>query len=388
MMAVMKPYSGLFACLLLAAVSDAVADISYTQRIQVDAAGGMSMFASEGEVQTWISGDKSRSDSRMTMKSKLMGMMAGSGETGSIVRLDKSLTWNLFPQERKYAEMTFAQARAQLAQARQAMQQSPAGGGGALPVSAEGCQWTEGKLEVEHAAGREQVAGIDTGKHVIKLRQSCTDPQSGNTCDITWLMETWLAEQVPAEQEVRAFRENFAVAMGLDDVSRQVEGPAQGLLSMFATNWGEVVDEFEKMKGYPLRTVMQMGIGGEQCTTASGQPIALDDMWANASTAAYNAAVDQAGVEAGNAVGQAAGESLGGSIAGSIGGAAVGAAAGKLIGGLTGMFKQSEAPPAPATKTAPGAQVTAFRIATEVVQWSESAVAPDLFEVPAGWVKQ
>jgi hypothetical protein len=376
--------------LLTAFAPSALADISYTQRINVDAAGGMSLFASEGEIQTQISGEKSRSDSRMTMKSKLVGMFAGSGESGSIVRLDKSLIWNLSPADQQYSELTFAQAAAQLAQARQAMQQSQAGGGAGLPVSAEGCQWTEGKLEVEHPGDEELIAGIPATRHIIRMRQTCTDPQTNKACDITWLMETWQAAQVPAEQEVRKFREGFATAMGLDDVSRQVEGPAQGLLAMFATNWDDVVDEFGKMQGYPLRTVMQMGIGGEQCTTASGQPIALDEMWADASTAAYNAAVDQAGSEAGYAVGEAAGESLGGSIAGSIGGAAVGAAAGKLIGGLTGMFKQAPAEEKPAARPAStaGAQVTAFRISTEVTQWSDASIAADRFEVPSNWRKQ
>ena len=374
--------------LLMAAVPAALADISYTQRIEVDAAGGMSMFASEGEILTQVSGDKSRSDSQMTMKSKLAGMVAG-GDTGSIVRLDKALTWNLFPDDREYTELTIAQMKAQLAEARKAMQQSGSGGAG-LPVSAEGCEWSEGKVEVDHPGDTAQIAGIDAEKHIIRMRQSCTDPQTNKTCDITWLMEAWLAEKVPAEQEVRNFRDKFATAMGLDDIGRQVDGPAQGLLAMFASNWGEVVGEFEKMQGYPLRSILQMGIGGEQCTTASGQPIALDGMWADASTAAYNAAVDQAGYETGNAIGQAAGESLGGSVAGSIGGAAVGAAAGKLIGGLTGMFKQAPAEQKPAAKPANTAnsQITVFRVSTEVTQWSDASIPSDRFDLPAGWTKK
>lgn len=380
--------STLAAALLLAAIPVVQADISYTQRIVVEAAGGMSMFASEGEVLTQISGDKSRSDSQMTMKSKLMGMFAGSGETGNIVRLDKALTWNLLPEERQYSELTFAQAKAKLAEARKAMEQSQSGGTG-LPVSAEGCQWSEGELEVEHFKDKERVAGIKTKKHIISMEQSCTDPQTNKTCEITWLMETWLARDVPAEQEVLAFRDGYARAMGLDDVARQVEGPGQSLLAMFASNWEDVIDELEKMKGYPLRTVMQMSIGGEQCTTASGQPIALDEIWSEASTAAYNAAVDQAGSEAGTAVGEAAGESLGDSIAGSIGGAAVGAAAGKLIGGLTGMFKKSEEPAAaPAAPASADQQVTAFRISTEVTHWSDASIPAERFEVPAGWTRR
>ena len=41
----------------------------------------------------------------------------------------------------------------------------------------------------------------------------------------------------------------------------------------------EVVAEVAKLEGFPMRTVMQMDIGGEQCTTASGQPITSDEAW-------------------------------------------------------------------------------------------------------------
>jgi len=387
----MKTSSLMAATLLLAVAPSALSDISYAQRIQVEAAGGMSMFASEGDVLTQVSGDKARTESTMKMKSRLMGAFAGGGNTANIVRLDKALTWNLLPDKKQYSEMTFAALKAQMEEARLAMQKSQASGNGgaALPVSAEGCEWTDGNLEVEHPGGTEKVAGIKTKKHIIRMRQSCTDPESGKTCDITWLMETWLAKKVPAEKEVRKFREAYATAMGLDGVMGQVEGPGQGLLAMFANNWDEVVDEFEKMKGYPLRTAMQMGIGGEQCTTASGQPIAMDKMWADASTAAYNSALDQAGYEAGGAMGRAAGESLGNSVAGSIGGAAVGAAAGELIGGLTSMFKKKKTvePEPPPPVDAAGQQVTVFRITTEVTDWSEITIPAERFDEPMGWKK-
>jgi hypothetical protein len=384
----MKASSLIAATLLLAVAPSVLSDISYAQRIKVEAAGGMSIFASEGDMLTQISGDKSRTESTMKMKSRLMGAFAGGGNTANIVRLDKALTWNLLPDKKQYSEMTFAALKAQMEEARKAMQKSQANGA-ALPVSAEGCEWTDGNLEVEHPGGTEKVAGIKTKKHIIRMRQSCTDPESGKTCDITWLMETWLAKKVPAEKEARKFREAYATAMGLDGVMGQVEGPGQGLLAMFANNWDEVVDEFEKMKGYPLRTAMQMGIGGEQCTTASGQPIAMDKIWADASTAAYNSALDQAGYEAGSAMGRAAGESLGNSVAGSIGGAAVGAAASELIGGLTSMFKKKktvEAEPPPPVATA-DQQVTVFRITTEVIDWSEITIPAERFDEPVGWKK-
>jgi hypothetical protein len=372
---------------LLAAVP-AVADLSYSQKITVEGAGSMSMFASEGKVITHIAQDKSRSESQMEMKSRLARMAAGSGNTGNIIRLDKALSWNLLLDKEQYSEMSFAEARAQMAKAMDAMEES---GGSALPVSEEGCQWSDSELEVEKAGDKEKIAGIKTRKHVIRMRQSCTDPKSGKSCDMTWVMETWLAKKVPAEKEVRRFQEQYAKAMGLGDAAHQVQGPAQAILGMFGDNWEEVVDELDDIQGYPLRTVMQMGMGGEQCTTASGDPIAMDDIWADASTSAYNAALNQAGYEATSAAGRAVGESIGGSIAGSIGGAAVGAAAGELIGGFTGMFKKDKKETKPAEPAQPlsegDRQVTLFRITTEVTDWSEVTIPQERFEIPAGWKK-
>lgn len=386
----MKPSKAPVTVFLLAAIP-AMADISYSQKISVEASGGMSTFSSEGETVTQLSGDRTRTDSQIKMQSRLASMAMGSGNTGTIVRLDKALTWSLNPDKKQYSEVTFAQAREQLQESMAAMETS--GGGAALPVSEEGCTWGEADLEVEKPGDREKIAGIKSYKHVIRLRQSCTDPDTGKTCDMTWVMESWLAKKVPAEDEVLEFQRKYSKAMGLGDAAHQVRGPAQALVGMFGENWEALVDEVEDIKGYPLRTVMQLGMGGEQCTTSSGNPIAMDDLWADASTSAYNAALDQAGYEAGSAVGRAAGESLGGSVAGNIGGAAIGAAAGELIGGLGGMFKkkkpsQEKQEQANSAKVSDGnRQVTLFRITTEVTKWSEISIPEERFEEPVGWKK-
>ena len=121
--------------------------------------------------------------------------------------------------------MTFVQARKQLEEAAEAMKNNQAqqGSGGALPVSAEACQWSEADLEVEHPKEKEKVAGIKTKKHIIRLRQSCTEPETKKTCDITWVMETWLARKVPAEKEARKFQAAYAEAMGMDELASQIQ---------------------------------------------------------------------------------------------------------------------------------------------------------------------
>ena len=366
----------------------AIADVSYSQKITVDAAGGMSMFGSEGNVLTQISGDRSRSESNMKMKSSVARMVAGSGRSTTIVRVDRELTWQLDSEAERYSEMSFAQSRAQLKKAKDSMEKN---GGGQLPVSEEGCQWSEAKIDVEHPKGSEQVANIKTKRHIIRLEQSCTDPESGNTCDVTWLMETWLAKKVPGEKEAMAFRDAYASGLGLDGTLSQVGGPAQGLLAMYGGNWDEVMDEFDKMKGYPLKMALQLGMGGAQCKTTSGQPISMDKTWSDASTAMYDNAL--------NSMNDSVTNSIGNTIAGSLGGGKAGAAAGRLVKGLGGMFgnksKEQPAEPEPQPEAAPpqgdmegNEQVTLFRVTTEMTNWSEVTIPTDRFDIPPGWKRQ
>lgn len=132
-----------------------------------------------------------------------------------------------------------------------------------------------------------------------------------------------------------------------------------------------------------------MSLGGEKCTTASGEPIAEDGIWSDMSDASYNAAIAQTGAEAGTAVGDATTEALGDTVTGRIGGAAVGAAASKLIGGLTGMFSKKPETTRSSRQEAPQVveQVTVFRITSEVTSWSESSIPEERFKEPAGWKK-
>jgi hypothetical protein len=373
---------------LMLAPAISLADISYIQKIDVQASGGMSVFESSGEVLTQISGDRSRTESDIAMKSTLLGMFGNSGKSGSIVRLDKGLSWTLQPEEQTYREMTFAEVRAQIADSEDAAENLSSSQESSLPVSDSSCSWSQPQVKVEKPGEKSRVASIRTRKHVVRVEQTCSMPESGRACDVSWVVESWMAKRVPAEKEARAFRESYQEALALGELSQPTHGPGHALISMFADNWDEVAEELGKIEGYPLKTIMQMEIGGEQCTTQSGQPIAMDSIWGDASTAAYNAAVDSTGGAVGSATGQAAAEALGEGVGANVGGAAIGAATNEIIGGLTGMFRKEKKPePQPAPAQASPGKVTVFKISNEVTSWTEATIPAERFEEPAGWKK-
>ena len=162
----MKSIPTAFACLSLGISCCAVADVTFTESLTVHAAGGMSMFKSSGESTTYVSGQRARTDSTMSMNSKFMDSFTGDGKSGDITLLDQDLNIRLLPEKKQFYVMSFAESRARLQRSMEAMQAAQPSVG-ILPVSARNCQWTEGNLLVDHPSGSEKIAGISANKHVI-----------------------------------------------------------------------------------------------------------------------------------------------------------------------------------------------------------------------------
>ena len=185
------------------------------------------------------------------------------------------------------------------------------------------------------------------------------------------------------------FHRGMARAMGGDEELGMVQAQARGLVAMFKNGWEDVLKESGKMEGYPVKTVMSLEMGGESCTTGSGQPIAMDDVWSEAADAGANAAAYSAAAHAGSAAGTQAAQSVGGGVGGSIAGSAVGAASRDLISGAFKKFRKKKKKDEPAVQAANPASGTVklFEITTELTGVDENDVPDNVFVVPAGWEK-
>ncbi len=358
-------------------------DVTLQQNVTVEAGGGMSVMNSTGTVTTAFSGNQGRTENSMEMASKLMKKFAKNLNTATIVLLDDEKMLNLMPEEQKYSEVTFEQMRQKMQQGMAQMEEMQGGG---LPVSEEECEWSEPVVDVQKTRNSEKFAGIKARQTIITATQSCTVPDTGKSCDMEWALEYWNARKVPGEDEARAFQEGMAKAMGGDELLALAKVNTQGLLGMFKGGWEEVLSESGDLKGYPVKTVMSLAMGGEQCTTPGGQPIAMDDIWSQAGNAAVDAAAGTAASHAGSAVGQKAGEAVGDRSVVRFR-VSHGAASQKLIGGALGKFrnrKKDKEPKAEAANPATGS-VTLFKVTTELTGISDKDIADNQFQVPEGW---
>ena len=394
-------YSGFITFLFALAASNAFADITMQQSMSVEAGGFMSMLASQSTVTTSIAGDKSRSETKMAPKSGFMGSLMKNLDTVSIMRLDKDLAWQLMPEKQKYSEMTFQQLREQIAEGmKQLEEMQQSGGAGALPVSEEECEWSDPEMDVIETGERKRFANVKAKQHIITVQETCTVPDSGQTCVLKWTMENWMAKKIPGGDEALEFREALAEKLGTEDMISGIQAMSRGLLSMFEEGWEEVMDEAGDLKGYPVKTVMQIEMGGESCSAMSGQPIAMDDLWSNAANAAADAATQTAGYHAGQKVAQETAEAMGDSVGGSIAGSAVGAASGEVISGFLKRFRKkkpkTEPQPVPSDMADTSIETQAnladgsvvlFRITSELTDINDHKIPLEQFEVPAGWKK-
>jgi hypothetical protein len=316
--------------------------------------------------------------------------------TATIVRLDEERMLSLAPEKKEYSEITFAELRAQMEKGMQQLEEMS--DQGSLPVSEGDCQWTPPEMEVKNTGEKQKFAGIKAEQTLISVSQTCNVPDTDKSCKMIWNLEYWNADRMPGGDEAAAFQKGMARAMGGDEVLGVAQTYTRGLLAMFKNGWDDVLKEGGNLEGYPVKTVMSLEMGGENCTTGTGQPIALDDVWGEAADAGKNAAISTAAGQAGSAVGSAATESMGNSVGGSIAGSAVGAASREIVGGMFNKLRKKKEKPEPVAEPAPSASsassapsasdsVVIFEIASELTGVSEKNVPDNLFVVPAGWKK-
>src|ERR1700749_2557081 len=105
--------------ILTLATGPARADITIERTTSVEGVGAMAFGHMSGTSKTTISGNKSRTDSDMKMKSKLVGFLARNavGPSAEIVLLDQDKLYHLNINKKEFTESSFEDMKARLQKA-------------------------------------------------------------------------------------------------------------------------------------------------------------------------------------------------------------------------------------------------------------------------------
>lgn len=344
------------------------ADVTVQQNVTVDGFGPMKFGAMDGKSATSISGDKARTEQQSQFRSKLLRALAkGSGvNTVRIVRLDAETIDEIDVARQQYSEETFQQFRDRANQALQgakgAQEQKDAPSG--APVDDSKCQWSPPKTEVKQTGEHAGIAGAEASRNIITVTTTCTDPNKGTSCDFVFLLDEWLASDIPGSAETRAFWQAYAQKLNLNGIlADNMQSASPAVFSRYQSGWGEALKQAGTLKGVPLKTSFSMQFGGSQCKDGSG-----------------GAANSGSGSTAGTTGAGSSSSGFPTSPSAAIGGAAL-----SLFNKMHKKDDQQQQQSA-AAPTAPG-MVSLFQMSVETTAISTSTVPASAFEIPAGYKK-
>ncbi|MEA3178840.1 MAG: hypothetical protein QOI59_2363 [Gammaproteobacteria bacterium] len=349
--------------ILTLATGVAQADITLERTTAVEGVGVMAFGNMSGTTRTTISGDKSRTDSDMKMKSKIVGFLARNavGPSAEIVRLDQDKLYHLNINKKEYTEMTFEQMHERLQKATDQMnstdeRKQPSA------VDQSKCEWLPARADFKKTGEKAQFAGYDSERVIITAAQPCKDTETGSICEVALVLDQWLSTGFTESAEVQKFYKAYAAKMGLDPASSQdVSQRAKALFSQYKGIWTEIAAKMQNVKGYPVKSSFTLALGGAQCKDPKAQ----------------QAQQSQDNSDSSNSPS---------------------AVAGAMVGKLGGLFHKKKddadapaaAPPAPAVTPValPPGDVALMTVSSQLVSVSTNGASPDAFTVPADFKKQ
>jgi hypothetical protein len=337
------------------------ADITLERTMSVEGVGAMAFGNMSGTSTTVISGDKSRTDSDIKMKSRIVGFLARNavGPSAEIILLDQDKLYHLNINKKQYTETTFEQMRAQLQKASDQMssadeKKQPSA------VDQSKCEWLPPKADVKKTGEKAQFAGYDSERVIITASQPCKDKDTGSICEVALVLDQWLSMGFAESAEAQRFYKAYAAKMGIDPSNSQdVSQRAKALFSQYKGIWTEIAAKMQNVKGYPVKTSFTLALGGAQCKNS------------NAEQAQQSQDNDSSSSPS----------------------ALAGAVAGKL-GGL--FHKKKDDADAPAAQPAPAVtpvalppgDVALMTVSSQLVSVSTNGASPDAFIVPADFKKE
>jgi hypothetical protein len=340
------------------------ADITVEQQISVGGFGPSKFGAMEGKSSTAISGDRARTEHQSQFTSRLLRALArgSSTDTVSIIRLDAERVDDIDTANKQYTETTFQEMRDATARAMQnaqnskpaAQQQAPSG----APVDDSQCEWSPARAELKQSGEHASFAGADASRATITVTQTCTDKTKGTSCDFVFVLDQWLASDIPGTVETREFWRKYAQKMNLSGaLAENMQMNSQAVFDRYKKGWGEALKQAGSLKGFPVKTVFAMQFGG---------PLCKDD-------------------SSGSSSGGSADNGGDSSSSSNVPTSPSSAVSGVAMGLFNKLHKKQDAPP-PAEAPPPG-MVQLFQMSTETVALRTDSIPAAVFEVPAGYKK-
>jgi hypothetical protein len=348
-----------------------LADASYKDTTQITGGSIMGMMKMAGV----LSSQARKADQPITSEVYVSGnRMARIRPDGAeIIDLDARTITHIDSVKHQYSTMTFEQMRQQMEQAQRDAEAK------VKEAKNDGQQQSAGQtpenvdmsfdVHVRQTGAAKQVSGLDTQESIMTMVMNAKDKNTQQTGTLAVTNDMWLASSTPVYDEVTAFNEKFAQAMGSAfGGNRSMQG-MQMLMGQpgAAKSMQEMAKEMSKLKGVPILQVMRMG------TTSNGEPLPA------ASEAPLPASTSPAMPTAGDVAQQTATSA----VASALGGFSMGGFGHKKKPATTAPAQPADS----GNKSAPADPSSSVLIesSTTLSDFSSAPVDASHFQVPAGY---
>jgi hypothetical protein len=263
-----RRFSQLIALACLTVVwTTAQADVTIKQKMSSKGLGGF--LDTEMTTEAMISGDKECENSEIKMGGKLMEMFGAPDEpvqTSTITRLDKDIVWEVMHAEETYSEEKLSDKKARMEQFKAAFgDEDMVSGDSSMVSGSDNVEWGPPKFSVESTGKSETIAGQKCDQSIVAMEMEGTHKETGEKVKMHLTMDMFLARDVAGLDEMQAFGARKAKALGEDET--QDQSPAFGMMEMlkeYNVDSDELLKQAEKLEGYPFRMTVEMRGEGAQ----------------------------------------------------------------------------------------------------------------------------
>jgi hypothetical protein len=249
------------------------ADVTVTQHVSTNGSGLLSLGAMDGTTETAIAGNRARIESNLHLKAGFLRMVARhAGESVQLVRLDEGLVDEVDVRKKSYSEATFEDYRATMKKANDDLQAARRQQSATTSMMDDStCDWQPAETTVRRSGDRASIAGIQGEQVAVRRTQACVDKTSGQRCNFTFQIEEWLAADIPGQREQGEFWKAYAKQLsGGEEMNSPGAQTANSIFSRYKGSWSDMTAKTSALKGYPLKTIVSMHVGGTGCE--SGRP--------------------------------------------------------------------------------------------------------------------
>jgi hypothetical protein len=306
---------------------------------------------------TYLKGDRLRTDN----------LENGELTSSEIVQLDREEIITIDHKKKTYSVVTFAERRAQMEKALEAMKGQSQKSQGSQPAgpSQDPNVKLEPKIEIKDTGETKVINGFNTRHVILSLQFETEDQKTKDKGAMGTNMDLWLTKDIGSLEERNQFYMKYAEKMAAPAFLKSVTmAPAMTQDPRMMGAMEDLSKRAEALEGEAILTIASFDVSG---TPAPGsQP----------SQASSEPQTSRQGSESSESVGQAIGKALGG------------------FGGFGGFGRKKKKQNAPQPSSAPEqaappsgetASANLMSMTTEMKSFSQATLDAALFEVPAGY---